>query len=242
MLQASHIACWRGSRWVIRRVHLTVQPGQLWQLVGENGSGKSTLLAILAGLLKPQRGTVRWRGQPLSWEYGLEMQFLGHQLAIKPQLTIQENCHAFQSSRLLSPRLSTAAIESACQRVGLTLPLNTLGRGLSQGQQKKLALARLLIQPSAKLWLLDEPFSALDGNSLLLWQQQMVVHIQAGGLIVMTSHQTGLDFSIPVQTLALTTSTTPATSETPAIPATRTTSATSVTLTTSTPPSRVTHV
>src|SRR5207244_8522870 len=136
--------------------------GKLLRIAGANGSGKTSLLRILCGLLTPTHGEVRWDGTPiqrLREEYASKLVYIGHAPAVKDDLTTAENLAIACS--LAGLRVSGPQIEAALGEYGL--PSGTmLVRKLSQGQRRRSALARLLLSQTVPLWLLDEPFAALD--------------------------------------------------------------------------------
>ena len=174
-LTATNLSAFRGERLVLQNISLHAPPRSALLLLGPNGSGKSTLLRVLAGLKIPEAGTVEWNGQPLE-----NIVYLGHQDAIKPGLTAEENL-AFAASR------SGKTIEHALQAMDL-MPLKDLpARMLSAGQKRRLALARLVLS-TAPVWLLDEPTLGLDHASVARLGTLMAEHRAAGGVIVTATH------------------------------------------------------
>ncbi len=174
-LIGANIAAFRGERLVLDGITLHAPKGAGILLLGPNGSGKSTLLRVLAGLKRPDAGTVRWNGQPLE-----HVAYLGHQDAIKPGLTAQENL-AFAASR------SSKTIGQALEAMDL-MPLRDLpARMLSAGQKRRLALARLVLS-DAPVWLLDEPTLGLDHASVARLGTLMAAHRAQGGVIVTATH------------------------------------------------------
>jgi heme exporter protein A len=189
VLQASDLDCRRGGRALFRGLSFALDGGELLRVAGENGSGKTTLLKILAGLLEPDAGGVRWRGQPirrLREEYARNLVYLGHAPAVKGELTAAENLAVACTLGGLSP--APQALRDALARYGLPgdgIPV----RKLSQGQRRRAALARLLLSASAPLWLLDEPFAALDAAAARLTEELIGRHVAGGGAVVYTTHQ-----------------------------------------------------
>ena len=182
-LSATAIAAFRGERLVLRDVSLAVPAGGALVLTGPNGSGKSTLLRILAGLRRPDAGSIAWPG-PVA--------YLGHLDAIKPGLTAAENL-ALAASR-------GGSVEYALAAMDLALLADTPARLLSAGQKRRLALARLLLA-AAPVWLLDEPTLGLDSASVDRLGVVMATHRAGGGLIVAATH---LPLPLPdAKTLAL---------------------------------------
>jgi heme exporter protein A len=190
MLEAKSIACERGERRLFADLSLALGPGGLARLLGPNGSGKTSLLRILAGLTRPAAGEVRWRGEPigeLAEEYGRELACVGHAPALKDELTVAENL-AF-AARLAGIAASGAQLEAALERVGMAARATLPARALSQGQKRRAALARLALPGAPALWLLDEPFAALDEDGIGRVRELAEAHLARGGMLVLTSHQ-----------------------------------------------------
>lgn len=176
-LEAEGISAFRGERLVLRGVSLAVPPGGALLLLGANGSGKSTLLRVLAGLKRPDAGTVLWRGKAADpWPVA----YLGHQDAVKPGLTAAENL-------LFAARTGQGTPRDALAALGL-LPLADLpARLLSAGQKRRLALARLVLSP-APVWLLDEPTLGLDTAAVERLGGLLAAHRAGGGVVVTATH------------------------------------------------------
>ena len=185
MLETSALACERGGLRLFSDLGFAVQAGGLLRVRGANGSGKTTLLRALAGLTRPAMGTVCWRGNPIGDEFRREMLFLGHAPAIKDELTVLEN---LSFSAQLS-ELKDAQFDGALKRFGIARLANLPARFLSQGQRKRAALARLALSSGVPLWLLDEPFAALDEDAIAAVSALCASHLAAGGMLVLTSHQ-----------------------------------------------------
>lgn len=189
MLEASELACSRGGRPLFRGLSFQIESGALLRVAGENGSGKTTLLKLLAGLLTPDTGEVRWRGEPiraLREEYSRNLVYLGHAPAVKDDLTAAENLGIACTLAGLQPSLQS--IRDALDEYGLPageVPV----RKLSQGQRRRAALARLLLSERAPLWMLDEPFAALDVAAARLTEEIVARHVARGGAVVYTTHQ-----------------------------------------------------
>jgi len=185
MLEITALACERGGTRLFSDLSISLPPGGLLRVRGANGSGKTTLLRALAGLTRPAAGSIRWRGQPAGEDMRGEMLFLGHAPAIKDELTVLENLEF--SARLAG--LTDADFQRALERFGIARLVDLPARYLSQGQRKRTALARLALSPNAALWLLDEPFAALDDRAIADVSSVCAAHLAAGGLLVLTSHQ-----------------------------------------------------
>jgi heme exporter protein A len=188
VLEAAGLECERGGRILFRGLSFALHPGELLRVAGANGSGKTSLLRILCGLLTPTAGEVRWNGSPvqsLKEEYSKQLLYLGHAPAVKDDLTAAENLSI--SCWLAGMRPGEEAVRAALARFGLSgkdVPV----KKLSQGQRRRAALARLCLSESA-LWLLDEPFAALDAEGVSLLNTFSRDHMARGGAVVLTTHQ-----------------------------------------------------
>jgi heme exporter protein A len=189
MLSAHRLACVRGDRRLFSALSLSVSAGEWLHVRGANGAGKTSLLRLLAGLAQPEEGDVLWCGQSIRTDDGVyrrNLLFLGHQGALKEDLTAQESL--LFSAAIDGFGLSNDAAANALCKVGLrgseVLPV----RCLSAGQKRRVMLARL-VSRAAKLWILDEPFTALDIKAIEMLEGLIGEHVSAGGMVVMTSHQ-----------------------------------------------------
>jgi len=194
-LQVKHITCQRGDQILIKGLSFTINPGELWQIVGHNGSGKTTLLRTLTGIFPFEAGEILWEGRPIKsnrLDYHNHIYYLGHTIGIKNTLTVWENIN-------FELRLKHAKhdINKALCGLGLTSLRNTLVRHLSKGQRQRVALAKLLLS-DAHLWLLDEPFASLDGVAIKKIQTIISDKIERGGSVIFTSHHS-LKLSIKPQ-------------------------------------------
>ena len=187
MLETSALACERGGLRLFSDLGLSVAPGGLLRVRGANGSGKTTLLRTLAGLTRPAEGSVAWRGRPIGDEYRGEMLYIGHAPGVKDDLTVLENL-AF-SAHISCLQVSESRIKNALQQLGISRLAGLPARYLSQGQRKRAALARLALSATVPLWLLDEPFAALDDEAIVGVSALCATHLAAGGMVVLTSHQ-----------------------------------------------------
>ena len=189
MLEVRHLECIRGERSLFTPITFRLQAGELLYLRGDNGSGKTSVLRMLCGLFLPASGQILWRGLPINeWgeEYWRELSFLGHHNAIKDELTPLENL--LTSTGLTGVFLDEARALMALDELGLSGYEELPCRYLSQGQKRRVALARLVNEPRP-LWLLDEPFVALDSAITARVARLIVAHLQRGGLIILTTHQ-----------------------------------------------------
>ena len=190
LLSATGLSCIRGTQTLFTGLSLQLDSGQWLYLQGENGAGKTSLLRILAGLAQPADGTVFWQGSPISKQrsdYHADMLYLGHHASLKEDLTLTENLRGLMAMDGL--KVTDAAIRDALSRMGLAKRQHLPARVLSAGQKRRGLLARLLLRP-ARLWILDEPFNALDVKAIADLQACLKVHLQEGGMVVLTSHQT----------------------------------------------------
>jgi len=189
MLEVSNLECIRGERSLFAGVGFRLDAGEMLSLQGCNGSGKTSLLRILCGLAHPAAGDIRWRGEligSLGEDYRRELCYLGHHNAIKEELTPLENLLA--AAHLADEDLDEGAALDALELVGLAGREELACRYLSQGQKRRVALARLVNERRA-LWVLDEPYVALDTAAIELVAGLIGAHLQRGGLAVLTTHQ-----------------------------------------------------
>jgi heme exporter protein A len=190
MLQASRLECVRGDRRLFSGVSFALKPGELLHVEGANGAGKTSLLRIVLGLAQPESGEVRWKDTPirsLGDEFRREVAYCGHSTALKDDLSAVENTRA--AAVLAGRDLDRGAALAALERAGIAAAAAELPvRSLSQGQKRRVALARLP-GSSAQLWALDEPFAALDTTGVEWLRQVIEGHVAAGGLALVTSHQ-----------------------------------------------------
>ena len=189
-LELRDLACVRGRRSLFKGLNQAVPAGQLLRLHGANGAGKTSLLRIVCGLLSPAQGAVWWHGQPalgLREEFGRQLVYLGHAAALKDELSAVENLMV--SCLLAGTSVSTAEATSALAAAGLRGRERAPARILSQGQRKRVALARLALSPQAPLWVLDEPFNALDSGATAWLVGLIGAHVAQGGIVLLSSHQ-----------------------------------------------------
>lgn len=189
MLEVIDLECTRGERQLYSGLGFTLDQGTLLHVQGPNGSGKTTLLRTICGLFQPEEGEIRWNGEnirSLREDFCREVVYLGHLNGIKPDLTGIENLRV--AATLDGDRVHDEQLWTALQQLGLAGFEDLPSRMLSQGQKKRVALARLLLS-NARLWVLDEPFVALDHSAVDLLQSLIAQHVAQQGLVIMTTHQ-----------------------------------------------------
>jgi heme exporter protein A len=204
MLEAIDLRCERGERTLFDRLEFKLPRGALLRVAGANGSGKTSLLRILCGLALPAGGAVRWHGESirtLREEYHRQLIYIGHLPAVKDELTGRENLAV--SCALGGVHADAAAVDAALDRVGLDAYADLPARHLSQGQRRRVALARLAACRATPLWILDEPFTALDTAAVGCVGEMIAEHLEAGGIAVFTSHQEVRVASADVYTIEL---------------------------------------
>lgn len=192
----------RDDRLLIDRLSLSVGSGDIVQVEGPNGSGKTTLLRILSGLSTRYSGEILWRGEPVDRfraQYQQELLFLGHGAGVKAVLTPRENLDWWAT--LSAGKKTDAELESALASVGLAGYEDTLCYMLSAGQQRRVNLARLFVSDAA-LWILDEPFTAIDKQGVQEIEQWVENHASRGGAVILTTHH-AMALTRPVQHLRL---------------------------------------
>lgn len=190
MLAAVGLACARGERLLLRDIDFALAAGTLLTVRGANGSGKTTLLRAIAGLLAPAAGAVHWRGTSIAAlgdSYREALAYIGHQNALKDELTPAEN---LQISEALAGRaLARADALAALALLGLAREADLPTRVLSQGQRRRAALARLACRARAPLWVLDEPFVTLDDAAVRTVTALIEAQLERAGVVVLTTHQ-----------------------------------------------------
>lgn len=189
MLEVSNLACSRGDHRLFTGLSFSVHSGQIMQVQGANGSGKTSLLRTLCGFLMPDEGVIAWRGEnihELDEDYYAELLYLGHLNAIKDELSALENLRI--SAGLSGNKLDEKEALAALRRMGLRGRERLPAKVLSQGQRRRVALARLLTS-DAKLWILDEPLTALDVGAVGLIQELIAEHLAQQGMVIFTTHQ-----------------------------------------------------
>jgi heme exporter protein A len=189
MMEVVDLACARGERRLFQDLNFTQTAGELLYVHGPNGSGKTTLLRTLCGLALPETGEVRWRGRNirrLGEDYHREMAYVGHLNGVKDELTAFENLRL--AGRMAGVDDCDDRAVTALQRMELSGCAELPGKVLSQGQKRRVALARLLLAHKA-LWIMDEPFNALDVKAVGMIQDVLIEHLDNGGMVILTTHQ-----------------------------------------------------
>jgi len=188
-LEARALGCVRGDKTLFSGLSFQIAAGDCLHVRGENGVGKTTLLRILTGLSQPESGEVLWNQQALNSQssaYHRDLLFLGHRDALKEELTALENLQMYAAIDDVELLLEDAM--AALRRFGLRGRENLPIHCLSAGQKRRVLMARMLTR-QARLWILDEPFNALDAKAVVELEGLIAEHLSAGGLLVLTSHQ-----------------------------------------------------
>ncbi|HYX31044.1 MAG TPA: cytochrome c biogenesis heme-transporting ATPase CcmA [Pyrinomonadaceae bacterium] len=196
MLEIINLTCVRGTRRLFKDLNFSVGEGELIELRGPNGSGKTSLLRILCGLATPAAGEVRWNGElitSLREENFASVAYLGHQNAVKDELTALENLRI--SSAVAGKILARSQAQQMLERVGLTQQQNLPARVLSAGQRRRLGMTRMLTA-SAKLWILDEVLTSLDDRAMNLSREFITDHLKQNGMAIVATHQ-DLNLTVP---------------------------------------------
>ena len=190
MIEAVDLTCERGERLLFSGLAFSAENGTLLRIAGPNGTGKTSLLRIMCGLLEPTSGEIRWKGgniRRLREEYWKDLAYIGHLNGVKDDLTVRENLRV--SVRVAGRTASEPQLAQALDAVGLAGFEDSMARFLSQGQRRRVALARLYVSDAVPLWILDEPFTALDVRGVANLSQLIAGHIEGGGTVVLTTHQ-----------------------------------------------------
>jgi heme exporter protein A len=189
ILEVANLRCVRGERQLFSDLNFSLSPGNALQLSGPNGSGKTSLLRIVCGLLAPTEGEVRWLGsniRSLGEEYSQSLSYIGHRNGVKEELNATENLRI--ANGLAGISLAPTAVKAALEKIGLGGREKLPARLLSEGQQRRLALGRLLTART-KLWVLDEVLTSLDRAAVALIQTLIGEHLQNGGMAIIATHQ-----------------------------------------------------
>ena len=184
-LEAKNLACWRNEQVLFSGLNLSLSPKNVLFLQGENGSGKTSLLRVLCGFRLPDEGDIFWGGEQTSSvpEYFQNISYVGHKNGLKDELTVEENLNLMRSMATAS----AIKTEKVLKQIDLFKRADVLARQLSAGQKRKLALARLMMTENS-FWVLDEPFTSLDKETVQFFESLIKQHIMRGGMLILTSH------------------------------------------------------
>jgi heme exporter protein A len=199
MLELKDVSCVRGERTLFAAISFTLERSTLLRVGGANGSGKTSLLRIICGLMLPAHGEVRWEGEnirTLREEYWRNLVYVGHLNALKDDLTAVENLA--MGAALAGQTADRERAYGALDAFGLAHCAQLPARVLSQGQRRRVALARLVMSQNAPLWVLDEPFTALDARAVQFMQGLVSGHVASGGAAILTTHQ-DVPIDVPAQ-------------------------------------------
>ncbi len=188
LLHIKSVTCIKQDRCLFADLNFSLNSGQIMQLAGPNGAGKTSLLRIIAGFSVPDEGAVLFQEQPISKyyeEYARELLFIGHKTGVNTQLSAVENVRHWLQ---INGYINQPDLYPILAQLGLVGLEDVPVRMLSAGQQRRVALVRLWLSDS-KLWVLDEPFTALDKSGVAFLQQRFTEHLQSGGAILLTTHQ-----------------------------------------------------
>jgi heme exporter protein A len=186
-LEFEKVHVWRGDRHVLQGVSAHVRPRELLHISGPNGTGKTTLLRVVSGLLRPEQGSVAWRGQSITTsrtEYQAALAYASHEPALKSDLTAIENLRFAVG---LKRRITAQELHVALDRTGVGACADLPARVLSAGQRRRVAMARVLAM-CASVWLLDEPYTNLDASGTDLMSGLLQAHVDGGGLALVVAH------------------------------------------------------
>ncbi|MDB0021503.1 cytochrome c biogenesis heme-transporting ATPase CcmA [Candidatus Pseudothioglobus singularis] len=185
-LIVNNLSCQRGYKLLFENLSFELNSGEVLKVSGPNGSGKTSLMKILAGLSSFETGSIDYDETKINSErYNLDFLYLGHLAALSPELSCLENLK--YTMRLGNDNLDLD-FSDALKKVGLEKFENELVGKLSAGQKKRIALSLLFITQS-KVWLLDEPFSALDSKAIKIIETRVEDHCNSGGICILTTHQ-----------------------------------------------------
>lgn len=201
LLSAKSLTCIREERILFEDLSFSIHAGDIVQIEGPNGAGKTSLLRLLAGLSEPYAGDIMFNGDKLPdvrENYYRQMIYLGHTPGIKGEMTAQENLAFYLALHELEPGIA----EQTLEKVNLLGFEDVPAANLSAGQHRRIALARLW-QSNAPIWILDEPFTAIDKQGVKNLERLFIEHTEKGGCVILTTHQ---DLALPkdkVKTISL---------------------------------------
>jgi len=200
-MEAVELQCERGHRRLFDQLSFGLDAGRCLHIAGDNGAGKTSLLRILCGLLRPTFGEVRWQGRPIAQvrdEYGADLVYVGHLNGVKDDLTATENLRTWAAMAGL--RVDADRLERALRLLAIERFAQWPAGQLSQGQKRRIGLARLTVARQARVWILDEPFNALDRNGVEILNRLIAERVGSGGAVVLTTHQA---WQAPVEVIRL---------------------------------------
>ncbi len=200
---ASGLSCIKRDRVLFENLSISVKPGQLVYLRGQNGAGKTSLLRILIGLSEPTSGEVLFNNQPLSkcrTMFHSQLTYIGHKSGLNQNLTALQNLQFWCAQQSLE--ISQSELFDHLAMIGLVGLEEQPVSMLSAGQQRRVALLRLWLKPS-RIWVLDEPFTALDVDGISLLEEQFARQVSEGGAVLLTSHQPLSSASGPISEFVL---------------------------------------
>jgi heme exporter protein A len=195
LISASNLTCIREERLLFDQLAIEINAGDIVQVEGPNGSGKTSLLRILAGLSQPYEGEIFYKNQSIiksREEFHQNLLYLGHLAGVKGEMTAEENLNFNLTLHGFS--VEASEIEETLALVNLTGFEDSLASHLSAGQHRRISLARLY-KSTANIWILDEPFTAIDKQGVHSLEQLFKAHIKNGGCVILTTHQDLLTFS-----------------------------------------------
>lgn len=189
-LKADALELERGERLLFKGLTFEAPSGTLVRLAGANGTGKTSLLRLLTGLMQPDAGTITYRGKSirsLREDYYRDLVYIGHMNGVKDDLSAKENVRI--AARMGNIVAKDEELVEALSKVGLADFIDHTTGELSQGQRRRVALARLFVSKSKPVWILDEPFTALDVASVANLAQTVAEHVREGAIVIYTTHQ-----------------------------------------------------
>jgi heme exporter protein A len=189
LLRFSEFTCWRSDEALFEPVNFSINSGDMVQVVGPNGAGKTTLLRSLCGLYNEYQGEIFWRDK--SWrhqfyDFSQQVLYLGHNPGVKKTLTAAENLHWYLG--IQQGIAASSRVEQALAQVGLEGFADTPCQEMSAGQLRRVALARVYATERS-LWVLDEPFTAIDVAGVAQLERHLHHHVTQGGTVLLTTHQ-----------------------------------------------------